>query len=58
MSSEEQKKIFQPNYTTKSYGFGLGLAIAYEALQHMQANIQIESEEKKGTTFMISFPLV
>ena len=58
MSSEEQKKIFQPNYTTKSYGFGLGLAIVYEALQHMQANIQIESEEKKGTTFMISFPLV
>jgi len=58
MSPEEQKKIFQPNYTTKSYGFGLGLAIAYEALQHMQANIQIESEEKKGTTFMISFPLV
>lgn len=53
-------QIFQPFYTTKpkGEGTGLGLAIVKTILDHHNAHIQVESVEGKGTTFILSFPII
>jgi nitrogen fixation/metabolism regulation signal transduction histidine kinase len=53
---EMQKKIFSPNFTTKSSGTGLGLAICRAIVEKANGNIWFETEEGKGTTFFVSFP--
>ena len=50
---EEKKKIFMPNFTTKSSGMGVGLSIVYDILQTLNADITFESEFGVGTTFII-----
>lgn len=57
MTEEVRKRIFEPFFTTKSKGTGLGLAMTYKILQVHQAQIQVESEKGRGTTFEIQFPL-
>jgi signal transduction histidine kinase len=49
-----QAKIFQPNFTTKSNGNGLGLAISKHIVEGTGGRIDFESSPK-GTTFYIYF---
>lgn len=49
-------KIFNPFFTTKSNGTGLGLSIVYQIIREHGGQIDIESEEGKGTTFTIFLP--
>lgn len=51
-------RLFEPFYTTKSKGTGLGLALCMSIVQRHHGTISVESEEGIGTTFTISFPLV
>ena len=51
----EKSKIFQPYFTTKSAGTGLGLAMVKNILNEFGAKISFTSETGKGTTFMIVF---
>ena len=51
---EVQAKIFQPNFTTKSNGNGLGLAISKHIVEGTGGRIDFESSDK-GTTFYIYF---
>ncbi len=53
-----QRRIFQPNFTTKSSGTGLGLAMVKNILTEMGGNISFESKAGEGTTFFIELPLV
>ncbi len=54
---EDQKEnIFQPYFTTKSSGTGLGLAMVKSILSGFNANITFRSDVRKGTTFIIRFP--
>ena len=53
IGEEEKKKIFMPNFTTKSSGMGVGLSIVYDILQTLGDNITFESEVGKGTTFIV-----
>lgn len=53
IGEEEKKKIFMPNFTTKSSGMGVGLSIVYDILETLGGNINFESETGKGTTFII-----
>lgn len=55
---QAQKKLFQPNFTTKSSGTGLGLAFVKGAIETMGGDISYETHIGKGTTFSISIPLI
>ncbi|MDB5230271.1 MAG: nitrogen regulation protein NtrY [Chitinophagaceae bacterium] len=53
---EMWKRIFVPNFTTKSSGTGLGLAICRGIVEKAKGTIWFETEEGKGTTFFVSLP--
>ena len=55
MSEETQQKLFTPDYTTKSYGTGLGMAIVRRIITVHGGDIVVESEENVGTTIRITF---
>ena len=52
-----QSKIFAPNFTTKSSGTGLGLAMCKSIVEQAHGKIWFETELGEGTTFHIELPL-
>jgi len=50
-------KIFTPNFTTKTGGTGLGLAMVKNIIENSNGTIRFETEAGKGTTFYVSFPV-
>ncbi len=56
ISASALKKIFEPYYTTKKGGTGLGLFIAHKIIQEHNGVIKVQSEVGKGTTFTIMLP--
>jgi nitrogen fixation/metabolism regulation signal transduction histidine kinase len=52
-----RKKMFTPNFTTKSSGMGLGLSIVKRYVENAGGNIWFESESGKGTTFYVELPV-
>lgn len=57
VSNEIKGKLFEPQFTTKTSGMGLGLAICKEIIGNANGEIWFKSEEKKGTSFYIKLPL-
>jgi signal transduction histidine kinase len=55
---EVQPRIFEPQFSTKSSGMGLGLAITRTIIESMGGQITFESESGIGTTFTLILPLV
>ena len=51
-------KIFTPNFTTKSSGTGLGLAMSKNIAEHAQGDIWFETLEGEGSTFFVKLPLL
>ena len=49
-------KIFEPLFTTKQTGTGLGLASCKKIIEQHYGTIEVSSEENKGTTFTINLP--
>ncbi len=49
-------KIFEPYFTTKVKGYGLGLSVVYATVTRHNGSIDVESKEGKGTTFKICLP--
>ncbi len=56
--AEMHSKIFTPNFTTKTSGTGLGLAMSKSIIEQAQGNIWFETEEGKGTTFFVELPVI
>lgn len=56
MDKDTVDKIFEPYFTTKDTGTGLGLTIVYKIIREHGGNIKVDSVEGKGTTFTIIFP--
>ncbi len=56
ISEKELKKIFDPFYTTKKKGSGLGLSSAYSIVKRHGGIIDVESRKGEGSTFAILLP--
>lgn len=57
IAEENLGKIFEPYYTTKSDGTGLGLTITYKIMKEHGGDIQVRSKPGQGTAFTLVFPL-
>ena len=51
------EKIFQPFFTTKLKGSGMGLAISKRIVEEHGGSINVKSTQNRGTTFTILFPI-
>jgi two-component system nitrogen regulation sensor histidine kinase NtrY len=56
ISKDQESKIFVPNFSTKTSGMGLGLAMCRKMMDQAGGRIYFESEEGVGTQFFIEFP--
>lgn len=57
MSPQTVSRIFEPYFTTKSNGTGLGMTMVYKIIKEFAGEIQVESEEGSGSDFIISLPI-
>lgn len=57
MSSDEARRVFTPNFTTKSSGMGIGLAMVHNLVTTAGGEIHFETEQGSGTTFYLQLPL-
>lgn|GEM_PF-1512347 len=57
ISRDDLSKVFLPFFTKKSKGTGIGLAISREIVAAMEGEISVESEEQKGTSFIVKLPI-
>ena len=55
--AETKQKIFEPLFSTKSFGVGLGLPIVQQIIIQHKGIIEIQSEVSKGTTVKVKLPL-
>ena len=56
VSEENKNKVFEPKFTTKSSGMGLGLAMVKNIVETYNGTISFESEKDNGTVFKVVFP--
>jgi two-component system nitrogen regulation sensor histidine kinase NtrY len=56
ISKENQHKIFVPNFTTKTTGTGLGLAMVKTIVEQNNGRVFFRSKEGKGTSFYVVLP--
>lgn len=58
ISPENKAKLFEPYFTSKRTGIGLGLATTLNIMQAHHAHIEVDSEPGKGSTFKLIFEQV
>jgi two-component system, NtrC family, nitrogen regulation sensor histidine kinase NtrY len=57
IASDVMDKIFVPNFSTKTEGMGLGLAMVKNIIESFDGNIRFETKQGEGTVFYITMPL-
>ena len=57
ISDEHMDKIFEPYFTTKDFGSGLGLTLVYKILKEHMGDIEINSKVGEGTSITLRFPV-
>lgn len=57
IEKEKQQRLFQPYFTTKTSGTGLGLAMCKDIIEQLKGQITFESAMSTGTTFFIDLPI-
>jgi PAS domain S-box-containing protein len=57
MSDEQIRNVFEPFYTTRAQGLGLGMPYAKKIIEQHRGTISVESREGEGTTIEIELPL-
>ena len=58
MDEETSKNLFNPFFTTKDKGVGLGLALTRKIIEDHRGTIEVMSTKGKGTTFVLRLPVV
>jgi signal transduction histidine kinase len=56
MQESVRDRIFEPHFTTKSTGLGIGLALTKRIMELHRGSIGVESSPGRGTTMILSFP--
>jgi len=56
MTEDVKEKLFMPNFTTKSSGMGLGLAISKQIVENAKGEIYVESQLGEGSIFYVKLP--
>ena len=56
ISEENKTKVFEPSFTTKSSGMGLGLSMIQSIMNAYNGSITFKTKENQGTTFKVTFP--
>ena len=57
MDDETVSRIFEPYFTTKANGTGLGMTMAYKIIKEFNGDIQVKSKKSKGTVFTLVLPI-
>lgn len=57
IASEQVERIFDPFYTSKDSGTGLGLSLVHQIVSSHGGKVEVESEPQKGSTFRVVFPV-
>jgi two-component system nitrogen regulation sensor histidine kinase NtrY len=57
IAAEDKGKLFEPYYSTKKSGTGLGLTIVNAIVADHNGYIRVRDNEPKGTTFLIELPV-
>ena len=57
ISPENMKKLFEPLFTTRSRGIGVGLAVSRKLVEANGGRIEVESEPGKGSSFSVYLPI-
>lgn len=57
MDEKTQSKIFEPYFTTKATGTGLGLTVVYKVIKEHKGDISVNSIKGEGTEFIITLPV-
>ena len=58
MDATTLQRLYDPYYTTKKHGFGLGLPIVKRIIEVHHATIEVQSELRRGTKFTLRFPVL
>ncbi|HEV7237171.1 MAG TPA: ATP-binding protein, partial [Ktedonobacteraceae bacterium] len=58
ITAEQLKHIFQPFFTTKAHGIGLGLPITRRLIEDHHGHLLVKSQSGHGATFLVRLPLV
>jgi len=58
IDKKQLDRIFDPFFSTKSRGTGLGLAVSYGIINNHQGTIKVESRSGQGSSFTITLPLL
>ncbi len=58
IETENIERIFEPKFTTKNSGMGLGLGIIKNIIENYKGTITFETETGKGTTFFVTLPII
>jgi len=57
ISEKVKEKVFEPKFTTKTSGMGLGLGMVKNIVETYKGSIEFSSEPLKGTEFIVKFPI-
>jgi signal transduction histidine kinase len=58
IETDHREHVFEPKFTTKTSGMGLGLGIIKNIIENYKGTITFETEEGKGSTFFVTLPLI
>jgi two-component system, NtrC family, nitrogen regulation sensor histidine kinase NtrY len=58
ITEENKPYVFEPKFTTKTSGMGLGLGIIKKIIENYNGTITFESQPNVGTKFIVSFPII
>ena len=58
IKENDQNRIFEPKFTTKNSGMGLGLSIIKNIIENYKGSITFETQYGQGTSFIVSLPIL